>query len=315
MYNKTQTLNDLILWMQDADEGVSLKDIMEKYGVSLRTAIRMKDSIAEKYTQLKEISGQYNTKRWSLPKGTGREMISFSMEEIHALQNAVKLMSAKNMIDSQYIETAVHKIKALIGKDAINRIEPDAEALLEAEGYAFRPGPKIIINVANLKQLRHAIIACHRIRIKYDSEHNKDWREIFPYGFLYGNKHYLIAWDPSKRKMCHFNLNKIKEIEVLKSYFKRDPHFSLKEFSEQAFGVYQEKPFDVEWLFDAEVADSAAQYTFHPKQEAIRNPDGTLTIKFRAGGAREMDWHLYTWGGHVKVIKPEDFDKRVRIKG
>ena len=147
MYNKTQTLNDLILWMQDADEGVSLKDIMEKYGVSLRTAIRMKDSIAEKYTQLKEISGQYNTKRWSLPKGTGREMISFSMEEIHALQNAVKLMSAKNMIDSQYIETAVHKIKALIGKDAINRIEPDAEALLEAEGYAFRPGPKIIINV------------------------------------------------------------------------------------------------------------------------------------------------------------------------
>ena len=296
--------------MQDADEGVSLKDIMEKYGVSLRTATRMKDSIAEKYTQLKEISGQYNTKRWSLPKGTGREMISFSMEEIHALQNAVKLMSAKNMIDSQYIETAIHKIKALIGKDAINRIEPDAEALLEAEGYAFRPGPKIIINVANLKQLRHAIIACHRIRIKYDSEHNKDWREIFPYGFLYGNKHYLIAWDPSKRKMCHFNLNKIKEIEVLKSYFKRDPHFSLKEFSEQAFGVYQEKPFDVEWLFDAEVADSAAQYTFHPKQEAIRNPDGTLTVKFRAGGAREMDWHLYTWGGHVKVIKPEDFDKR-----
>ena len=313
MYNKTQTLNDLILWMQNADEGVSLKDIMEKYGVSLRTAIRMKDSIAEKYTQLKEISGQYNTKRWSLPKGTGREMISFSMEEIHALQNAVKLMSAKNIIDSQYIETAVHKIKALIGKDAINRIEPDAEALLEAEGYAFRPGPKIIINVANLKQLRHAIIACHRIQIKYDSEHNKDWREIFPYGFLYGNKHYLIAWDPSKRKMCHFNLNKIKEIEVLKSYFKRDPHFSLKEFSEQAFGVYQEKPFDVEWLFDAEVADSAAQYTFHPKQEAIRNPDGTLTVKFRAGGAREMDWHLYTWGGHVTVIKPEDFDKRKQI--
>lgn len=214
------------------------------------------------------------------------------------------------MIDSRYIDNVLHKIKALIGKDAINRIEPDAEALLEAEGYAFRPGPKIIINTEHLKQLRYAIIACNRIKIKYDSAHNKDWRELFPYGFLYGNKHYLIAWDPAKHKMCHFNLNKIKEIEVLNTYFKRDPHFSLKEFSEQAFGVYQEKPFDVEWLFDAEVADSAAQYTFHPKQEAIRNPDGTLTVKFRAGGAREMDWHLYTWGGHVKVIKPEDFDKR-----
>lgn len=310
MYKKTQTLNDLILWMQDTDDGISLKDIMEKYDVSLRTAVRMKDSIAEKYPKLNEISGPYNTKRWYLPKGTGRDMVSFSMEEIHALQNASKLLASKKMIDSRYIDNVLHKIKALIGKDAINRIEPDAEALLEAEGYAFRPGPRIIINTEHLKQLRYAIIACNRIKIKYDSSHNKDWRKLFPYGFLYGNKHYLIAWDSTKRKMCHFNLNKIKEIEVLNTYFKRDPHFSLKEFSEQAFGVYQEKPFDVEWLFDAEVADSAAQYTFHPKQEAFRNPDGTLTVKFRAGGAREMDWHLYTWGGHVKVIKPEDFDKR-----
>lgn len=98
MYKKTQTLNDLILWMQDTDDGVSLKDIMEKYDVSLRTAVRMKDSIADKYPQLKEINGRYNTKRWYLPKGTGREMVNFSMEEIHALQNASKLLSSKSMI-------------------------------------------------------------------------------------------------------------------------------------------------------------------------------------------------------------------------
>ena len=314
MYKKTQTLNDLILWMQDTDDGVSLKDIMEKYDVSLRTAVRMKDSIADKYPQLKEINGRYNTKRWYLPKGTGKEMVTFIMEEIHALQNASKLLASKSMVDTHYIDNVLHKIKAIIGKDAINRIEPDAEALLEAEGYAFRPGPKIIINTEHLKKLRYAIIACNRIKIKYDSTHNKDWREIFPYGFLYGNKHYLIAWDPSKRLMCYYNLNKIKEIEVLSTYFKRDPKFSLKEFSAQAFGVFQEKPFDVEWLFDKEVAEAAQQYCFHPNQEVIQNPDGTLTVKFRAGGAREMDWHLYTWGKHVKVIKPKDFDKRCKIE-
>ncbi len=314
MYNKTEILNDLILWLQDAEEGVSFKDIMEKYNVSLRTAVRMKDAVADKYPQLREMNGWYNTKRWYLPKGTGREMVSFSVEEIHALQSAVKLMARKRMLDEQYITTVLHKVKAIIGKNALNRIEPDAEALLEAEGYAFRPGPKITINTEHLKQLRYAVIACHRVRIKYDSSHNCDWREIFPYGFLYGNKHYLIALEPAKRKMCYFNLNKIKEIEVLKTYFKRNPKFSLKEFSERSFGVYQEEPFDVEWLFDAEVADSAAQYTFHPKQETIRNPDGTLTVKFRAGGALEMDWHLYTWGKHVKVIKPEDWDERLNIK-
>ena len=63
MYKKTQTLNDLILWMQDTDDGVSLKDIMEKYDDSLRTSVNMKDYIADKYNQIKEINVSYNTKR------------------------------------------------------------------------------------------------------------------------------------------------------------------------------------------------------------------------------------------------------------
>ena len=39
----------------------------------------------------------------------------------------------------------------------------------------------------------------------------------------------------------------------------------------------------------------------------IKNQDGTLTVKFRAGGRLEKDWHFYTWGNHVKVIKPENW--------
>lgn len=50
--------------------------------------------------------------------------------------------------------------------------------------------------------------------------------------------------------MCHFDLNKITEIEILEEYFERRTDFSLQDFSEQSFGVYQEEPFDVEWLFD-----------------------------------------------------------------
>ena len=60
----------------------------------------------------------------------------------------------------------------------------------------------------------------------------------------------------------------------------------------------------MEWLFDKEVADEAEKYIFHPSQKLKRNKDGSLTVTFRAGGKVEMDWHLYTWGDHVKVIKP-----------
>lgn len=310
MYSKTETINDLILWLQASDDGVSLKDIMEKYNVSLRTAIRMKDAIAAKYPQLQETTGKYNTKLWKLPRGTVAGIISFSLNEIHALQSAIKLMQSRNMSDFRYLDSLLYKVKSIMGSDAATKIEPDAEALLEAEGYALRPGPRIRVKKEFIEKLRLAVIACKTVLMRYLSKNGEKNYMIDPYGFLYGNKHYLIAWDHYKRKMCTFDLNKIEDLEIDENYFTRDPKFSLQKFAEQSFGVYQEEPFDVEWLFDKDVAESASQYVFHPTQTIKHHRNGTLTVKFRAGGAREMDWHLYTWGGHVKVIKPKDFDKR-----
>ena len=315
LYQKTSDLLDLALLMQSETQGVTIQDIIDRYKVSKRTAVRMKDMIKERFPQIREIPLPRNGKAWFIPQGGLSSYVGFSLNEINALQNAVKLMKNRKMPDAEELQNLMHKVKACMGKDALTRMEPDAEALMEAEGYALRPGPRINVNKTFLNKLRNAVLACKVVRMKYDSSHDKGWRTIQPYGFLYGNKHYLIAWQNSKKAMCHFDLNKILEIEVKEQYFTRDPDFSLQKFSEQAFGVYQEEPFDVEWLFDAEVAESASQYIFHPGQTMQKNPDGTLTVRFRAGGAREMDWHLYTWGGHVKVVKPEDFDQRRRYSG
>ena len=35
-----------------------------------------------------------------------------------------------------------------------------------------------------------------------------------------------------------------------------------------------------------------------------REPDGALTVRFRAGGVQEMCWHLFTWGTTVAIMKP-----------
>ena len=309
-YQKTQKILELALWMQTKEDGVSIADIMNKCKVSKRTAIRMKDMVKAQFPQIQEISGPHNTKNWFIPRGTINNYISFSLSEINALQNAIKLMKTKLPEDVEDLENVMHKIKATMNSDMLNRIEPDAEALLEAEGYALRPGPKIKVNKVYIEALRNAVIACKVIKIKYQSKTKNEWRTVHPYGFLYGNKHYLIAWHTKRKAMCHFDLNNIQNVEVLNEYFVRDTEFSLDKFSSQSFGVYQEEPFDVEWLFDKEVAAEAEKYIFHPSQTTQMNEDGSLTVTFRAGGAREMDWHLYTWGNHVKVVKPEDFDER-----
>ncbi|MDR2386603.1 MAG: WYL domain-containing protein, partial [Deltaproteobacteria bacterium] len=130
-----------------------------------------------------------------------------------------------------------------------------------------------------------------------------------PLGILYGDRnHYLIAKFPQgKKSIRHFILGRIKSIEVLDEAFDQDQGFNLEEHCAKSFGAFQEEPFEVEWRFSPLVAQEAMNFIFHPTQKMKFNQDGSLTVKFVAGGRLEMAWHLYSWGEQVKVVKPRDF--------
>ena len=55
-----------------------------------------------------------------------------------------------------------------------------------------------------------------------------------------------------------------------------------------------------------EVADEAETFVFHPKQTVERLPDGSLMVRFRAGGRQEMAWYLARWEGKVEVRRSVD---------
>jgi predicted DNA-binding transcriptional regulator YafY len=63
--------------------------------------------------------------------------------------------------------------------------------------------------------------------------------------------------------------------------------------------------------FAPEAADDASTWLFHPTQTSTRAEDGTLTVRFTAGGVREMCWHLFTWGAAVTVVAPEGLRTRL----
>ena len=43
-----------------------------------------------------------------------------------------------------------------------------------------------------------------------------------------------------------------------------------------------------------------------------RQKDGSVIVRFRAGGLLEMCWHLYTWGANVKVLEPAELKELMR---
>ena len=88
----------------------------------------------------------------------------------------------------------------------------------------------------------------------------------------------------------------------------RQNSFSLQAYAQNSFGVFQEEPFAVVWKFSPKVAADAAEYQFHPSQQLEQQDDGSLIVSFFAGGRREMDWHLYTWGKEVEVLEPKNWE-------
>ena len=212
-------------------------------------------------------------------------------------------------LQADSVDRVVSKIRALLKRPAITRIEPDLEALTEAEGLAMRPGPRPRINPDVVGALRQAILGCNKVKLhyRYRGSGKRGFGTVHPYGFLYGNRHYLVAWSESDqaRDFRTFALSNIERVELLDKTFTRKREFSLQTYAQRSFGVFQEEPVDVVWKFTPQAAADAREFLFHPTQTIEPQPDGSLIVRFRAGGLLEMTWHLFTWGDQVEVLKPK----------
>jgi predicted DNA-binding transcriptional regulator YafY len=312
-YEKADTILRIALDMQGTAEGLSLDDIQRNYAdkpLSRRTAERLRDAIERVFPQTQQANPGELPKRWRLPTGTVSGFASVSAEELADLAAGVSLLKRENMlVQAENAKRAVSKLRALMRPDALTRVAPDLEALTEAEGIAMRPGPRPKIDPDIVAALRQAILANRKVRLhyKYRGSGKTGFDTVRPYGFIYGSRHYLVAWSENEqaRNFRNFALSNIERVELLEKSFTRRRGFSLREYAERSFGVFQEEPFDVAWKFLPKVAADAREFLFHPTQVMEDQPDGSLIVRFRAGGLLEMAWHLFTWGAEVKVIKPK----------
>lgn len=312
-YEKSETILRIALDMQGSALGLSLDDIQRNYAdkpLSRRTAERLRDAVERLFPQLEQANPGEVPKRWRLPGGTANGLAGVTADELADMATAVSVLRRENMpAQAASAELLISKMRALLKPPAMARIEPDLEALTEAEGLAMRPGPKPRINGEIVRSLREAIITRQKVRLHYvyRGSGKRGYETVHPYGFLYGNRHYLVAWSESDRAndFRNFSLSNIEQVEPLGRTFSRKRSFLLTKYAERSFGVFQEEPFDVVWKFSPQAARDAKDFLFHPTQIMEPQSDGSLIARFRAGGLLEMSWHLMTWGEQVEVIQPK----------
>ncbi len=303
-YEAAVELLELAVALQASSVGLPIDAICERFGISRRTAERRLSALGKLFPR--ELSAQTyegGRKHWRLRGGVSR-LVRVEPTEVAALDAAAALAEREAFPDRGLaLRSLSDKVRAL---DARPALETDSEVLLEGQGLAMRPGPRPKIPLDIVEVLREALLRSRAVRLDYRARigGRETRRVVHPYGFLFGGRHYLVAHDPAARGLRMFSLADIRRVELLDRDFERRRDFDLRGWARRSFGVWQEEPRDVVWRFAPAAAPEARDYVFHPSQRMEERPDGSLIVRFRAGGLWEMAWHLFRWGRDVEIVRP-----------
>lgn len=301
-YSRISDILDLAIFMSSKPLGVTINEIALRYNVSRRTAERMRDSLTCIFPQVDEIETTDTQKHWGFTNYSIAQLISFSPKEIANLEQYQRRTTNKEL--KEELSKTVEKIKSL-NKKNLNSVENNIELIMQTEGYAIRQMPKYKIDIKNLDIIRTAIQNSLAVEGLY---HNKK-RLIEPLGMIYGEKIFLIAREKTKgNDIYNYHLHKFNNLKLTDNKFERGK-FDLKSYTNMSFGVYHGEIYNVKLSFDEEAAQDALMYNFHPTQKVKQEPDGTVTVEFRASGDKEIIWHVFKWGKHCKIIAPKKLQK------
>jgi predicted DNA-binding transcriptional regulator YafY len=246
-------------------------------------------------------------RRWRLPGTALVGVVQPRAESLAAIETAARECEVHGEADrAALLRDALTTLRAVMRPDALRRAETDVAALMEAEGTAMRPGPRPVIASGVLATLRRAILGMQLVVIRYAGPNTEEpaTRILSPYGLLYGGRGWLVAHVDGLPEMRLWRLDRIVWTDLLDRGFQRREDFSLSAYAAQSFGVFQEEPIEVVLRFTPDAAEDATRWLFHPSQSIVREVDGSLIVRFQAGGVQEMCWHLFTWGTTVSIVSP-----------
>ncbi len=314
-HEKTALLIELARELAASRMGLTLDDMASRIGVGRRTAERMRDQLLLMFDTMEELPDP-PTKRWRISGRFDSFLQAPNVKELAALKFALEQLEIQNHSQAEDLRNLETKMLAAVGPK-ISRLAPDIEALMQAEAIALTPGPRPKFDPFTLNILRDAILALRQVSFIYEGgSKSKERREIIPYGILFGGEAYLIAIEPEKvgiERPKVWRIDRIRDTKVSEKFGGAPEDFSLREFAERSFGVFQEdETYRVILEVFKEHAEEAQRWVFHPNQKIRELKDGRLEIEMHGASMRELAWVLFRWGGKLKIIEPNELKEEMK---
>ena len=305
-HEKATRLLDLARMLAGSAEGLTLDEMAQNLDVGRRTAERMRDAVWAAFPQMEAIDDP-PTKRFRIPSGLDSLFQTPTAEELAALRTAADSLRASGAESrAASLHSLEAKLLSALRGSARRRVAPDVEALVQAEMIAVHAGPRPFEEESVLATIRTAIKGLQALSFRYEGGSTPGrTREVTPLGVLFGRSNYLVALEGKGGKPRSWRLDRMSDLKALDKPAPPPEDFSLQAFAAESFGIYHDEIQDVVLRIKPKGAEDALRWRFHPTQKVTQEEDGSVTVTFRAGGMRELAWHLFTWGDSVEIIAPQ----------
>jgi len=190
------------------------------------------------------------------------------------------------------------------------------------EAFSVKASGVLLADVTLFGDLLDAVMACREVSFDYHklTGSKPEHRTVQPYHVgQIEHGWYLLAYDPGRKGMRTFALQRVTNLQVLKTKFVRDPRFNARDHLGGGFGVWsyageEKRKHEVHIRFEGYAARIVAERQWHSTQ-AIRKlkADGSV-IEFQAdlSGLEEITRWVLSWGSKAQVLGPPELLKRVR---
>ena len=260
--------------------GISLVQIVDTFGVTLRTAQRMSRALEEAFPMVQTRTDKERRKWWQLPDSRLLHLQGIRDSELSALEMGIRRAEREGAATEVAALTSLrNRLLGTMPPTFARRAEVDAEAVLEARGHACRPGPRAQYSALVLGAIDNALKGPFMLQIDYAGAQDAAPRSraVEPYGVLFGMRGYLIAREiDNGGKYRHFRLDRISRASLLQDSFVRDPGFDLGKHAAQAFGS-----------FHSETEYGPVEWRFTPRSRRCR---ADLHLSPRPAGSRRGRW-------------------------
>lgn len=241
---------------------------------------------------------------------------TFELPELKLLSDAVA--SSKFITEKKSMQL-IQKIESLTSCYEAKQLQRQ----IYVTGRVKNANEKIYYNVDSIHQ---AIAQKRQISFRYFEytvEKEKEYRHggklyyASPYALSWDNQnYYLIAYYERYKKISHFRVDKMENIQLLEAPARELPEgeaFDIAEYSKKLFGMFAGEEEQISLQFDNSLVGVVLD-RFGADAEIEEADEHSFIVTFHAFVSPALLGWIFEFTGNVRVLEPESLKQKLRMK-